>query len=816
MSLLNGLSLLFFAVFSICAFLGIYVLFLNLRNTLHHLFFLVCLSMGIWALSFSMVNSTQYYELALFWRRIAVLGWGTFFSFLMHFLIILTEKRDILKKWWIYLLIYVPAGLLVYVFGPFGDLARGQYHLVNTAVGWVNISVNNGWDWFSNISYIVFTIIGLCLLLKWEKNSKEPEKKKQAHILIISFATVVILGTITEIVVNTYTPFRIPQMAPIIALIPITAIYYAIKMYGLLAPEKSQETEPGKILNKAKHGQLYQIMSIMFVIGGLLNFASQYYFNAPSFVSVLIFSMVLFIIGLVLQIIRIIPIKEELRDTFLMLVIAVSIPVITLRFIEFGSLTVWAAPFVFVMLSVVFNQRRMLYGICISILLTQIWVWIKVPTVMVQVDAADHIVRVSLFCITIWMAYYVNRIYVHRLEENEAQIRFQKMVSKISSDLITVNESNMEDKINLFLKMSGEHFQADHTCFVSMSENLKTYEWCGAGIEPVIDSIPDMTGDTLPWWIKRILSSGVTYIPDVEMMEPEACKEKTIFRTYHIKSLISIPMMRKDKKMGFLFYSSASELSISKGDDQELLGILANLLSDALQKVEAEKEISYMAYYDSLTKLPNRTLFKNRLDQAIHLAKRSEKLIGVIFIDLDSFKSVNDTIGHFGGDELLRQVADRLYGCLRKHEIMAQLNKSFITPIDREDINLIARVLDNIVDEIESTAHRFLMFNVTTIRDDVLEIASAIVEGTNELLNVMLELKNMKKSKNLIDKIIEVNRIENVGDTLYRKAMTNLFQSEKDAIEVIKWKEIYQYMEHTLDACEDVANIVEGVVMKNV
>lgn len=150
------------------------------------------------------------------------------------------------------------------------------------------------------------------------------------------------------------------------------------------------------------------------------------------------------------------------------------------------------------------------------------------------------------------------------------------------------------------------------------------------------------------------------------------------------------------------------------------------------------------------------------------------------------------------------------------HEIMAQLNKSFITPIDREDINLIAKVLDNIVDEIESTAHRFVMFNVTAMRSDVLDFANTIVECTGELLNVMIELKNMKKSKTLIKKIIEVNRIENVGDALYRKAMTDLFRDEKDAIEVIKWKEIYQYMEHTLDACEDVANIVEGVVMKNV
>lgn len=149
------------------------------------------------------------------------------------------------------------------------------------------------------------------------------------------------------------------------------------------------------------------------------------------------------------------------------------------------------------------------------------------------------------------------------------------------------------------------------------------------------------------------------------------------------------------------------------------------------------------------------------------------------------------------------------------HKILAQLNKSFITPIDREDIYLIAKELDNITDYVESTAHRFKMLNVVTIREEAIKLAELAVVCTKELKDVMHELKNMKRSKTLKNKVIEVNRIENEGDEIYRSAMTNLFKNEKDAIEVIKWKEIFEYLENTLDACEDVANIVEGVVMKH-
>ena len=149
------------------------------------------------------------------------------------------------------------------------------------------------------------------------------------------------------------------------------------------------------------------------------------------------------------------------------------------------------------------------------------------------------------------------------------------------------------------------------------------------------------------------------------------------------------------------------------------------------------------------------------------------------------------------------------------HKILNELNKSFITPIDREDIFTIAKELDNITDDIESAAHRFSMFNVKEVRPEAITLTKLIVKATYELKNVMIEVKNMKKSKSLQSKIIEVNDVEDEADTIFRDAMANLFTSEQDAVEVIKWKAIFELLENTIDACEDVANIVEGVVMKN-
>lgn len=154
-------------------------------------------------------------------------------------------------------------------------------------------------------------------------------------------------------------------------------------------------------------------------------------------------------------------------------------------------------------------------------------------------------------------------------------------------------------------------------------------------------------------------------------------------------------------------------------------------------------------------------------------------------------------------------------GDKKVHEILEQLNKTFLTPFDREDIYLIAKQLDDIIDFVEATASRFIMFNIVNATEETKLISEKIVASTKEIISLMEELKDMKKSKELPKVIIDINRIEEEGDLAFRKAVRDLFRSEMPVIEVVKWKEIYEYFEKTLNACEDVANTVEGVVMKH-
>lgn len=154
-------------------------------------------------------------------------------------------------------------------------------------------------------------------------------------------------------------------------------------------------------------------------------------------------------------------------------------------------------------------------------------------------------------------------------------------------------------------------------------------------------------------------------------------------------------------------------------------------------------------------------------------------------------------------------------GDKKVHDILEQLNKSFITPIDREDIYMITKETDDIIDHIESTANRFIMFNVENCTKEAKMMADMIVDSSRELIGLMEELKIMGKSKKLTEKIIEINRIEDEADSFFRITVKELFKGNIETLEVIKWREIYEYLEKTIDACEGVANIIEGVVMKH-
>lgn len=150
------------------------------------------------------------------------------------------------------------------------------------------------------------------------------------------------------------------------------------------------------------------------------------------------------------------------------------------------------------------------------------------------------------------------------------------------------------------------------------------------------------------------------------------------------------------------------------------------------------------------------------------------------------------------------------------HRLLAALNVAFITPIDREDILDLNNFIDDITDLIEDVANRFDMFNISHVRPEAIRLGQMLEKATGMLVDLLKSFKNFKKNKTQIHELVKsVNTFEEEGDRQYREAIKNLFLHETDVMEIIKWKDILDDMENVLDACEDVADIVQGVVMKH-
>jgi predicted phosphate transport protein (TIGR00153 family) len=149
------------------------------------------------------------------------------------------------------------------------------------------------------------------------------------------------------------------------------------------------------------------------------------------------------------------------------------------------------------------------------------------------------------------------------------------------------------------------------------------------------------------------------------------------------------------------------------------------------------------------------------------------------------------------------------------HQIISLLHRTFITPFDREDIALLAHTMDDVLDFIHSAADAMFIYKIPKPTERAKELADVIVLAACEVEKAVSGLRRKGEFKHMLETCVEINRLENAADRIYRAAIGELFDSKADMAEIIKWREIYEHMETATDRCEDVADVIEGVALKN-
>ncbi len=188
----------------------------------------------------------------------------------------------------------------------------------------------------------------------------------------------------------------------------------------------------------------------------------------------------------------------------------------------------------------------------------------------------------------------------------------------------------------------------------------------------------------------------------------------------------------------------------------------------------------------------------------------SEKMIRGIRLFKDMMQDLSNA------EEKSRQIKDVEHEADHiTHETVSKLHKTFVTPIDREYIYALITKMDDVLDLIDANCERIFLYKIKTSTPEAMAMINTLERAIEEVVKGVRGLRNLKNSRSILDICIEINRLENEGDRIYRNALSVLFNSPSDPIEIIKWKDIYETLEEAIDTCEDVANIIEGIVLEN-
>jgi predicted phosphate transport protein (TIGR00153 family) len=191
-------------------------------------------------------------------------------------------------------------------------------------------------------------------------------------------------------------------------------------------------------------------------------------------------------------------------------------------------------------------------------------------------------------------------------------------------------------------------------------------------------------------------------------------------------------------------------------------------------------------------------------DMFISMAENAHEAAKLLVLMMDKPSEIKENAESI---KALEHKGDRM-----THDLIIKLNKTFIVPIDREDIYSLSSRIDDVTDLIESIARRLVLFKVKEVTAPAVDLAHVLQRSTSAIVTALSELQNGMK---VMDACIEINRLEDEADHIYHLALGNLFDTEVDPINLIKWKELYETLEASLDKCEDVANVIEGIVVKN-
>ena len=368
-----------------------------------------------------------------------------------------------------------------------------------------------------------------------------------------------------------------------------------------------------------------------------------------------------------------IKISETLRSNLVMLSFSIFYVFIIFHFRRVVGDSIWIISGTFLFISLLKSNCKLLIILSIETIAMAISIKIIYPD---ELSSVVFISQLALLFGIFLFATLVKIISIRLFTKVVQQSKRSEAIAKISTDLLDASVDNLDDKLEKSLRIFRSVFNIEKIGVFLLSQDRSFLhihvESCASDIRTSDNDRARFYTSNDFWWEKQINDCSMFIINNVQELDEFLSVGISIMKKQGVHSFLSVPILKDENVYGFVFIQSYNPKHIFTEKNEQSVKIFANILGDAYEKVKAEKEVMRLAYCDVLTGLPNRYQFNISLEQSIDTAKNNNTNLAVLFLDLDSFKSINDTMGHEGGDMLLKEVATSLRSKMKYGDIVAR------------------------------------------------------------------------------------------------------------------------------------------------
>ncbi len=694
MTQLMVVSALYLILASTSPVMGYYALKLQEKGAINRVFFFVCVCLTVWMLGISIIVAAPDEATRALWSRISAVGHVLIYGAMLHFTLLLTLPANQFRRKWIAPLLYLPAVVFLYILSVAPAIAGGIDQFQSVPQGWTRTTGLTVYEAGFRVYYLSVALACLVLIDRWRRKANQPDATKQANILTAASVTVFILGTMTDTLNGLWYALPLPQMVPMFLMIPVCAIFHCVRRYHFMKPPGFVRSS--LILDENLRSPVFRLSSLGLILAGMSLFILEYFWWKQGDLALTsVMCALLSAAGGAILLARRKSNGLLYLEALLILVSMTVTPIHTINIVRTGGTVMWIFPLAITLCSLLFNSDALLLSSALSLLFSQIYLSSVAPRLETVIDSRTYVSRtIALFFILI-TAYYVHTVYVRRLRGNAAQNRTQSLLSGIVSGFSLADRENAPNMMRGLLGELSNYFDAP-AVLMSIAENefsellgVQSYSADGSEIPP------EKRGLYMQRWLEhdRECPQELRSIPH----ERGAALERV--GKARRKPWIFIPIFKQSIPVAFFYIETFGDTEWTR-DQLVALPVISRIVSDSLEKLSSEMHIKFMAYYDALTRLPNRQLFNDRAEHAIHMARRSGKHLAILFLDLDFFKAINDTMGHEGGDMLIQAIAEKLNDTLRKTDTVARFggDEFLILLTEIADLKDISGIADKIMD----------------------------------------------------------------------------------------------------------------------